>query len=114
MSAITAERCAERPSVKADEVAAYVVAAAIWAPSVHNTQPWWFATRGAELTLHADSRRQLGVVDPAGREMLISGRSATSLKRAYCPTRTPRSSSLVCGGGIARCRPRTNWRCTKT
>jgi hypothetical protein len=56
----------------ADEVAAYVVGAAIWAPSVHNTQPWWFATRGAELTLHADSRRQLGVADPAGREMLIS------------------------------------------
>ena len=72
MSALTAERCTERPSVMADEVAAYVVAAAIWAPSVHNTQPWWFATRGAELTLHADSRRQLPVADPAGREMLIS------------------------------------------
>jgi hypothetical protein len=72
MSVLTAERCTERPSVTADEVAAYVVDAAIWAPSVHNTQPWWFAARGAELALHADPRRQLGVADPAGREMLIS------------------------------------------
>lgn len=72
MSAITAEQCMLRPFVPADEVAAYVVAAAIWAPSVHNTQPWWFAVRGAELALHADSRRQLGVADPAGREMMIS------------------------------------------
>jgi nitroreductase len=72
VSAITAERCALRPAVPADEVAAYVVAAAIWAPSVHNTQPWWFAGRGAELALHADNRRQLDVADPAGREMMIS------------------------------------------
>jgi hypothetical protein len=72
MSVIPAERCAERPSVTADEVAAYVVGTAIWAPSVHNTQPWWFATRGAELALHADRQRQLGVADPLGREMLIS------------------------------------------
>jgi nitroreductase len=72
MSAMTAERCTQRLSATADEVAAYVVDAAVWAPSVHNTQPWWFATRGAELTLYADRQRQLGVADPAGREMLIS------------------------------------------
>jgi nitroreductase len=72
MSAMTAERCSERPSVTANEVAAYVVSAAVWAPSVHNTQPWWFAARGAELVLHADNRRQLSVADTAGREMMIS------------------------------------------
>src|SRR5215831_16477701 len=27
----------------AAELAGYVVAAAVWAPSVHNTQPWWFS-----------------------------------------------------------------------
>jgi hypothetical protein len=54
------------------QVAAYVVGAAVWAPSVHNTQPWWFATEGAEIALYADAGRQLNVADPSGREMIIS------------------------------------------
>jgi hypothetical protein len=56
----------------AEEIAAYVVAAAVWAPSVHNTQPWWFSADGQELSLHADAGRQLRVADPRGREMMIS------------------------------------------
>jgi len=56
----------------ADEVTTYVVATAVWAPSVHNTQPWRFCAQGAEIALRADSRRQLAVADPAGREMMIS------------------------------------------
>ncbi len=72
MSAITAERCSELPTVTSDEVAAYVVAAAVWAPSVHNTQPWLFTGHGAEIVLHADRQRQLTVADPDGREMMIS------------------------------------------
>jgi hypothetical protein len=71
-STITAQRCSELPPVTADEVAAYVVDAAVWAPSVHNTQPWWFADCGAEIVLYADRHRQLSVADPAGREMMIS------------------------------------------
>ena len=55
-----------------EEIAAYAVAAAVWAPSVHNTQPWWFSAGGQELSLYADAGRQLGVADPRGREMLIS------------------------------------------
>jgi hypothetical protein len=54
------------------EVAKYVAGSAIWAPSVHNTQPWWFAVKGTEIELHADSARQLAVADPDGREMLMS------------------------------------------
>jgi nitroreductase len=56
----------------AEEVAAFVVAAAVWAPSVHNTQPWWFSARGQEISLYADAGRQLMVADPGGREMMIS------------------------------------------
>jgi hypothetical protein len=52
------------------------VEAAVWAPSVHNTQPWSFAVTGtgpdAEITLRADTERRLRVSDASGREMLIS------------------------------------------
>lgn len=56
----------------ADEVTAYVAAAAVWAPSVHNTQPWRFTAGGNEITLWADAGRQLAVADPCGREMMMS------------------------------------------
>lgn len=55
-----------------EEIAAYVVAAAVWAPSVHNTQPWWFRADGQEISLYVDAGRQLMVADPRGREMMIS------------------------------------------
>jgi hypothetical protein len=45
---------------------------AVWAPSVHNTQPWRFGVRGARISLSADIDRRLDVADPDGREMLIS------------------------------------------
>jgi hypothetical protein len=61
-----------RPPHTADEVAAYTVATAVWAPSVHNTQPWRFTAQGSEITLWADAGRQLTVADPAGREMITS------------------------------------------
>jgi hypothetical protein len=56
----------------AEEVAAYVVATAVWAPSVHNTQPWQFTAEGTEISLRAAAGRQLAVADPSGREMMIS------------------------------------------
>jgi len=42
------------------------------APSVHNTQPWNFRVRHGALEVLADTSRQLRVLDPAGRELLIS------------------------------------------
>ena len=55
-----------------EETARFVIGAAVWAPSVHNTQPWRFAVRRGEISLYADPDRWLAVADPAGREMLIS------------------------------------------
>ncbi|MCO5993818.1 Acg family FMN-binding oxidoreductase [Actinoallomurus rhizosphaericola] len=55
-----------------ETVAHLLVDAAVWAPSAHNTQPWWFETHGRTVTLHADAERRLDVADPQGREMLIS------------------------------------------
>ncbi|HEX6854034.1 MAG TPA: hypothetical protein VF204_01935 [Streptosporangiaceae bacterium] len=54
------------------ETARFVIGAAVWAPSVHNTQPWRFAVRPGEISMYADPGRRLAVADPAGREMLIS------------------------------------------
>jgi hypothetical protein len=58
------------PSILADQ-ARYLIATAARAPSVHNTQPWRFRVRHAAIELHYDPRRKL-LVDPVGREMLIS------------------------------------------
>jgi nitroreductase len=45
---------------------------AVLAPSGHNAQPWLFRLRDDALELHADRTRALPVVDPHGRELIIS------------------------------------------
>jgi hypothetical protein len=71
MNADTA-RSPGRLPVTAGGIAQQVLAMAVWAPSVHNTQPWWFSADDREICLYADSGRQLPVADPYGRQMLIS------------------------------------------
>jgi nitroreductase len=48
------------------------VSRAVLAPSVHNTQPWLWRLVGTRLELCADRSRQLRVLDPTGRQLLIS------------------------------------------
>jgi hypothetical protein len=43
-----------------------------FAPSLRNTQPWWWSVDDATLELYADPIRQLTVVDPGGRLMVLS------------------------------------------
>ncbi|GAB1639939.1 Acg family FMN-binding oxidoreductase [Krasilnikovia sp. MM14-A1259] len=55
------------------DLAEFLVGAAVRAPSVHNTQPWRFVHRpDGGVELWADPRRRLPIVDPAGRELIIS------------------------------------------
>lgn len=63
------------------EIAQLVAEAAASAPSVHNTQPWWFSHADHELSVHADAERRLRVADPDGREQLISCGAATLTAR---------------------------------
>lgn len=42
------------------------------APSVHNTQPWRFVLDPSGLEVHADPQRRLRVLDPKGRQMMLS------------------------------------------
>jgi hypothetical protein len=49
-----------------------IVTAATKAPSIHNTQPWLFSAEGDRLEVHSDPRRALPVLDPSGRQLVIS------------------------------------------
>jgi hypothetical protein len=68
MAAASPGRAARRGEI-ADR---FVIRAAALAPSVHNTQPWYFTSSRGVLRLYADSSRGLAREDPADREMLIS------------------------------------------
>jgi nitroreductase len=48
------------------------VHAATAAPSLHNSQPWLFRIHGSRIDVYADATRCLAVLDPDGREQLIS------------------------------------------
>ena len=48
------------------------VAMAVRAPSVHNSQPWYWRIGHSTLHLYADPTRQLPETDPDGRDLLLS------------------------------------------
>ena len=54
MDAVTENPLSAAPLTEED-IARYVVAVAVWAPSVHNTQPWRFTVGGQQISLRADT-----------------------------------------------------------
>ncbi|PWK30441.1 Acg family FMN-binding oxidoreductase [Actinoplanes xinjiangensis] len=55
-----------------EQALAGCVRTATLAPSLHNSQPWRFRIDGGTVEVFADRSRQLEVLDPSGRELLIS------------------------------------------
>lgn len=58
--------------MNANEIARRIAAEVMWAPSVHNTQPWLLEAGPRHISLYADTTRHLAVADPEGRELMIS------------------------------------------
>jgi nitroreductase len=59
-------------SLKRVDVLRQAAVRASQAPSVHNTQPWRFVLHSDALEVYADASRQLRVLDPSRRQLLIS------------------------------------------
>ena len=57
---------------RADTALRRAAVRATLAPSVHNTQPWQFHLRPDALDIYADRSRQLNVLDPTGRQLILS------------------------------------------
>jgi nitroreductase len=60
------------PAAASRRLLADCVRAATTAPSLHNSQPWLFRISEHHVDVYADRSRQLEVLDPVGRELLIS------------------------------------------
>jgi len=55
-----------------DDDMAIVLECAALAPSVHNTQPWQMSATDDVIEVRADRSRQLGYLDPTGRQLHVS------------------------------------------
>lgn len=73
-----------RHSLPDDETVRSVIALAVRAPSIHNSQPWRWVTGHESVHLFADLDRQLAATDPDGRDLLVSCGAALHHLRVAC------------------------------
>jgi nitroreductase len=59
-------------AVLTESLAQHLALLATRAPSLHNSQPWRLVVTKDGLDVRADRERQLGVIDPMGRQLLMS------------------------------------------
>jgi len=62
----------EPTSAEVRQILRHAVAAAVMAPSSHNTQPWRFRIVGSTLEILTDNLRQLPVIDRERRQLVVS------------------------------------------
>jgi nitroreductase len=66
------------------------------APSIHNTQPWRFVVYPDRLDVYADRRRRVEVVDPTGRQLILScGAAVFGARAALARARLEAVTSLL-------------------
>jgi hypothetical protein len=68
----------------AGEIARHIVAEAVWAPSVHNTQPWRFMADGQQISLCADADRGLPVATESCSWAAMRCRSRSTASSVSC------------------------------
>ncbi|MFI5916789.1 Acg family FMN-binding oxidoreductase [Dactylosporangium sp. NPDC051541] len=88
------------------EAFAAAVAAAVWAPSIHNSQPWRFRHTDDGVDVLLDEGRRLPVCDPDGRMARIScGAAAFNLRLALAATGAPAGYRIGTGPVVVHLTP---------
>jgi len=85
---------------------AAAVGDAVWAPSVHNSQPWRFRRTAHGIDVLIDRSRILATGDPHGRAARVScGAAAYNLRLALAVAGTPAASNAGGGDVLVRLTP---------
>lgn len=78
------------PRTWSREIFTAAVAVAVWAPSIHNSQPWRFRCTDDGIDVLADPARRVPVCDPDGRAARVScGAAAYNLRLALAVAGVP-------------------------
>lgn len=86
------------PQTWSSETFTAAVGDAVWAPSIHNSQPWRFRLTGEGVDVLLDEDRRLPVCDPAGRMARIScGAAAYNLRLGLATCNLPARHRIGCG-----------------